>query len=207
MSDAEDHGKRNRRLVVVVAVLVLAVLGAGIGSFALDGDDGLPGETTPTPEGTANVSLSLPGEATLLNVSGVTPGERGTRRLTLTNDGPDAGRLRVAGVSVFESENGVTGPESAVDDSPDAGELGEYFLVAVSLVGSDGRTPLYGTGDGARPLGAVAGEGASTGVVLDSNEQATVVLSWRLPADTGNVVQSDSLRLNATFQIEGRESG
>lgn len=205
VSDDESTGQDGRRrLVLLVVVVLLAVLGAGIGSVVLDdGGNSQPGVQTPPEINTTDVSLSVLESATLQNRSGVSPGASGTHRFVLRNEGPDAGTLSVVGLTLSEAENGIDGPESDVDGSPSNGELAEHFLVTLTMQSPDGETiPLYDTGEGPRPLSEVVEDaGRSQAVDVATEEEATLVLNWRLPQSTGNVVQSDSLRLRGTFQI------
>ncbi|MFB6188828.1 MAG: hypothetical protein ABEI57_02995 [Halapricum sp.] len=208
MSDGRGTNRISRRVVILLIVLVLAVLGAGIGSFVLNGDDGRPGVRTPTPTPTPtptdrqNVSLTTGAETQLLNASDVTPGTRGTRSVTFRNVGPDTGALSIATISLNQSENGLTDPEAAVDDSNTTGELGRNLLVTVTFVSPNGeRVPLYGTADGPRPLRALPSLGRSADVTLAGGQAARLEFDWRLPHGVGNVVQSDSVDLNATIQL------
>ena len=209
-SDGEDSGDR-RRLLIFFAVLLLAVVGAGVGTFTLGGDDGSPA-TTPspspaTPTETTNISLSMVDQTTVLRVDNVTPGATGTERLTLRNDGPDDGVFRIASLTLTQRENGITGPEAEVDDSPDSGELASHFLVELSMVRSDGETVgLFGTGDGPRPLSALAAQNSSGWMAMPGESAATLEVTWRLPDSTGNEVQSDSLRLDTMFQLRGNRT-
>lgn len=207
-SDDAERSRWRRRLLLLLAVFVLAVVGAGVGTFALGGDDepaSAPAPSPATPTETTNISLSMADRATVLRVDNVTPGESGTERLTLRNDGSDDGVLRIAAVTLTQRENGITGPEAEVDDSPERGELASQFLVELSMVRPDGETVgLFGTGDGSRPLSAVATQNSSGWVSMAGESAATLELSWRLPDATGNEVQSDSLVLDTTFQLQAR---
>lgn len=204
MSDGRGTNRISRRVVILLIVLVLAVLGAGIGSFVLNGDDGRPGVRTPTPTPTdrQNVSLTTGAETQLLNASDVTPGTQGTKSVTFRNVGPDTGALSIAAISLRQSENGLTDPEAAVDDSNRTGELGRNLLVTVTFVSPNGeRVPLYGTADGPRPLTSLPPLGRSANVTLAGGQVARLEFGWRLPSDVGNVVQSDSVDFDATLQL------
>jgi hypothetical protein len=193
---------RDRRVLVLLLVLLLALLGAGIGSFVFEGTDDQPGIQTPTANETLNVSLVADSDTRLVNASDVTPGTSGTRTVILRNSGEDSGTLSVAELSLTQRENGLVGPETDVDNTSDDGELADHLLVRVWFRTADGTTvSLYGTGDGARPLSAIVTENRSQTTVLQPGNRTRLVLEWELPADTGNVIQSDSLRLNATLQL------
>jgi hypothetical protein len=199
---------RDRRILVFILVLLLALLGAGIGSFAFDDEPDRPGTQTPTPDGNESLDVSLVADSNtqLLNASDVVPGTSGTRAVVLRNEGADRGTLTIVETSLTQQENGLVGPEASVDSSAGEGELAEYLLVTVQYRAENGSTvPLYATGDQPRPLSAIATEDRSASIALDPGEQTTIVVDWALPADTGNVVQSDSLRLTAAFRLQAVE--
>lgn len=202
MSDSERWYRDRRRLLVLFLVVVLALAGAGIGSFVLDSDDDQPGVQTPTANETVNVSLVADSNTQLLNASDVAPGANGTRTIVLRNSGDDSGTLTIAETTLLQRENGLVGPETDVDNTTERGELAEHLLVRLRFRTANGTTvALYGTSDGPRPLSEIAVENRSQPVVVGPGSQARLQFEWELPADTGNVVQSDSLALNATFQV------
>ena len=206
MSDSERWLADRRRLLVLLLVVVLALVGAGIGSFVFDDEDDRPGIQTPTGNETVNVSLVAESDTRLLSATDVKPGSSGSRAIVFRNSGDDPGTLTVADLGLTQRENDLVGPESAVDSSSERGELAEHLLVRVQFRTADGTTePLYGTGDGPRPLSAVVTAGRSGAVVLPPGSRTRLVLDWVLPAENGNVVQSDSLTLNATVQLQGVE--
>ena len=207
MSDPEGWFRDRRRLLVLLLVVVLALAGAGIGSFVFDDDDDQPGVQTPTANETVNVSLVADSNTRLLNASNITPNSDGSRTVVLRNSGADPGTLTIAETALTQRENGLAGPEVEVDNSTDSGELAEHLLVRLQFQTTNGTTvALYGTGDGPRPLSDVVGENSSRAVSLDPGNQTRLQFEWVLPEDTGNVVQSDSLTLNATFQLWGNQT-
>ncbi|WP_226023126.1 hypothetical protein [Halomicrobium salinisoli] len=186
-----------------------------------DGDgSGSPDTDTATPtpaitEGTGEddagdggagdgVSLAVEGSAAFVQLSGAEPGSEGRGRVRVRNAGDAAGRLAVAAVTVEDRENGIVEPERAVDDSPDEGELSEHLRIA--LLAGDGETAVIGTGSDPVPLAAAASSDEPfRGPRLGSGEATTLVLRWRLPAETGNEVQSDGVAV--TFEFRLRTTG
>ncbi|WP_459191329.1 hypothetical protein [Halosimplex sp. J119] len=190
-----------------MVLLLLALVGGGIGTFVLDDTPGVsPGvqtpESTPTapPAPVEDVALTTPADATLLRASGVVPGEGGTSRLVLRNEGSAAGRLGIANFSHADEENGITSAEAAVDDSPDEGELSEAVRVRLSMQFSDGRTVRVVGRDRFVPLADVEASNRTYGTI-QPGEAATVVLEWRVPAEAGNEIQSDGLRFDIAFGL------
>lgn len=203
MSESESWLRNRRRLLVLLLVVLLALAGAGIGSFVLDGDDDQPGLQTPTANETLNVSLVPDSDTRLLDASDVAPGERGARAIVLRNSGDDPGTLTVAETSLTQRENDLVGPEVNVDNTSETGELADHLLVRLQFRTANGTSvALYGTGDGPRPLSAIVAESRSQPVALQPGTWARLQLEWSLPGDTGNVVQSDSLTLNAAIRLQ-----
>lgn len=212
--DGEEADERRRRLVWLLLLLLLVLVGGGIGTYVLDGgQDAAPGVRTPTetaaptarPVAVGGVSLAADANTTLLRARGAVPGDEGVSRLALRNDGSAAGELAVANVTVDGGENGIAGPEAAVDDSPADGELAENLLVRLSMQYSDGTTVRVFGGDGFVPLADIGARNRTVGP-LDAGEEVTVVFEWRLPAETGNEVQSDTAGFTVVFGL-GEPSG
>jgi len=208
VSESESWLRDRRRLLVLLLVVLLALAGAGIGSFVLDGDDDQPGVQTPTANETLNVSLISDSDTRLLDASDVAPGANGTRTIVLRNNGEDPGTLTIAETSLTERENDLVGPEINVDNTSETGELADHLLVQLQFRTANGTSvALYGTSDGPRPLSTIVAESRSQPVALQPGTRARLQFEWVLPADTGNVVQSDSLTLNATFQVRASDAG
>lgn len=164
-----------------------------------------PPTTTPPPDDP--VDLRFEGDSVVLSYENVAPGDGGTETVAVGNEGTRAGNLSVTHIVAADEENGVEGAESAVDDTPDEGEFSEHLRVAVAVNYPDGHTtPLFGTGDGARPVTDLAALSAeSVSGELPPGETATVAVTWLLPADTGNVVQSDRVSVDVTFALRSEE--
>lgn len=151
----------------------------------------------------SSVRLEAVGSGARINYANVAPGDSGRDRFVLENVGNGSGRLSMATVTVHDAENGLVGGERRVDDTPDAGELSKHLEVVVEVHGPDGSVrPLYGTGSGARSLADLSGAaGPADGGVLAPGEQAVVVVDWRVPASTGNEIQSDAVAFDLSFGL------
>ncbi|WP_152436388.1 hypothetical protein [Halosimplex carlsbadense] len=204
---AEESSSR-RRILLLLLLLVLVFVGGGLGTFVLDDfPNGSPGPGTPSatpapaPNATGNVSLTTAADATLLRADGVVPGDEGTSRLRLRNTGTATGELSVTELDVQSDEGGVLPPESPDDDSPEEGELDERLLVRVSAeYPNDETVDLYG--DGAFvPIGSLDAGNRTIGDGLAAQQDVIIVVEWRLPAETGNDVQSDSVSFDIAFTL------
>lgn len=170
-------------------------------------ETGTSTETTTSTDTSAPTSTPPddPGEWSPLNVTDALPGDSGTASTTLANDGDGTGQLRIASISIVDHENGVTEPESEVDDTPADGELSEHLEIRIAFVGSGGgETYLLGTSGGTGgyvPLADLEGSAPSGEYVLAGGEQVTVRTDWRLPRETGNVIQSDDVTFDVTFEL------
>jgi len=155
----------------------------------------------------------------LINVGNVLPGDEGMVGIGIEADIPPGQEAAVWFRTrlVSESENGINEPESKHPDEnpsdPDDGEMDE--LTQVTVWKNSGLTEFLGANDGriAPVIEPVFGDGSlrevfaesdlADGIELDclpGGETTYVALRWELPADVGNVVQSDSV----TFDLEFR---
>jgi predicted ribosomally synthesized peptide with SipW-like signal peptide len=124
-----------------------------------------------------------------------------------------------------EAENGVTEPESEVDETPDEGELAENIegrlvycheedgeLVEDETVATGSLAALFEALATGVPLDGDGGAGAMTPgeqspydqtvAVEEGDDYVTgpcVCLFWEIPTAVGNVIQSDSLTMDLDF--------
>lgn len=213
MRGEERLANWDRRLVALGILVVLVFVGAGLGTIGL-GDNSEPepppGVNSPTPpptptrapNTTADVSLADEAMQTMLDADAIAPGTSGSGRLALRNDGTDPGYLAFSSLSVVDSENGFTSPEAAVDDTRGDGELAENVEVRLSILYPDGdRVWLAGGDTEWVQLDSVTASGTAVGDELPAGQTATVVFEYRLPSETGNVVQSDTLQFDLTMTL------
>jgi hypothetical protein len=156
----------------------------------------------------SDVRLAVAGTSARLTYADVVPGSGDRATLQLANTGNGTGRLLVTNVTVRDEENGRSEAESAVDDTPDVGELSEHVHVVIEVHDADGTvTYLYGTESGARSLADIGeSPGPEPAGVLAPGEEATVVVDWEIPAETGNEIQSDIATFDLTFGIRSEAS-
>ena len=175
----------------------------GGGSGDTDGDGSTDrGEDRPTlaPEEDSSARIQY---------ANLAPGDDGQNQLHLRNVGNASGNLTLKDVVLqANSENGVTEPEAAVDDSPTEGELAENLLLTLRVNRTDGEdTYLYGTESGPRTLSSLSSvEGPDHVDVLDPQERTEIVVDWHVPASTGNEIQSDRVVFDLTFTLKALAS-
>lgn len=200
--DADDDRSR-RRLFWLLVLLALVLVGGGIGTFVFGGQpDEAPGIQTPGPaqNETGNVSLSTVTGTRMLRATDIAPGDGGASRIELRNTGDREGELVFGNLSVRGAENGITGPEAAVDDTAGQGELADNLEVRLSGEYRTGDTvTVFGTDSFVR-LSTVDSRNRTIGP-LGPEEVVTIVLEWRLPAETGNEVQGDSVVFDVLFGL------
>lgn len=173
------------------------------GSGGDSGDDGGGGNTAPpTPD--TDVSVA-PGATTAdgITVQNLVPGDTENESYEVENVGAAPGELVVELSNIVDKENGTTEPERDADNQP-GGELSD--ALEARLVVSDGRGATYLVG------GATAYEPFSTlndtfdtGTTIDADDSRSVRLDVRLPASTGNEVQTDSVSFDIAFTLRSTE--
>jgi predicted ribosomally synthesized peptide with SipW-like signal peptide len=149
----------------------------------------------------------------LANLSDMKPGDSGCLDIGLELvDNP--GYICVSG-SLSESENGMTEPEADVD-TESGGELGDH-IEATLFYDTDGDS-VTEEGCEIDDDDVVVAQGTlrqvfkhldqgvplsdGTDACIAGGQRHTVVLHYELPAETGNVVQSDSASFDLTFYTE-----
>ncbi|MGQ4555650.1 hypothetical protein [Halobellus sp. GM3] len=192
---------------------------AGSAGSTAGPDESSDGDTSP--QNGADGSLDGPGEddarsetdtggdedaqadrtTALFGTGNAVPGSSDSSSARLANPADDAVTAQFAVGAPLDRENGLTEPESDVDDTPDVGELSDNLDVRITLEREDGERVALVGGDGAYvPLADAAGSTRS--VDLDPDEAVTVIVEWRIDGDVGNEIQSDSttLSVHATFE-------
>lgn len=163
------------------------------------------------------MDLKIDGEdnpTSSINISNLTPGE--TREFTwvLRNDGNITGIPSVTFGEVFNYENEITEPESAVDSSADAGELGDRVRVRMSWSQNDGAFKTVRLWDqaGNPKLDSIAGATVGMGLLLgggtdnalphlENGEEVTIKFVVTCPDTVGNIIQSDGSTFDMTFNL------
>ncbi|WP_336023159.1 hypothetical protein [Halobellus salinisoli] len=143
----------------------------------------------------------------LFGTDNALPGSTGEDTVTVSNPADEAVTATVAVGAPIDEENGLTEPESEVDETPEVGELSEYLDVKIWVETEDGRQRNVVGGDG----NVIGGNGyvpladaaeSSKSLDLDPDESVTVVVEWRIAGDVGNEIQSDSTTLSVHCSFE-----
>lgn len=170
------------------------------------------------------------GSGPVIRLTDVLPGDSGSLAIRLEPVAdPDSDRTFTMTMRldlVASKERGMTEPERKAGDGTESnssraeGELAEEANVTVAydsgilgtnLLACDGSTSLgeFGT-IASGPLDEVA-ETLEEGAVIDPpgddgcfavGEAACIVFEWTIPESVGNVIQTDSLRLDLSFRCE-----
>jgi len=129
-----------------------------------------------------------------LDVSDIAPGYEDSWLVTVVNERPEPVAVGVRVDDLRNAENGCSGPESRVDDTCDGdGELGEHLRLRL------------GTPDNVRMFSAPLDEAVSGSgqlVTVPAQGETEVVIGLRLPASTGNEVQTDSVDFVLVWRAE-----
>ena len=191
----------SRGLAISVSVLILAAAVAGINWAKFSATKTSTGNTLSA--GTLELSIEKAG-TWLGNVDNLKPGEEGQKTITVKNIGSIGGVLKVTKVEIKGNyENGCGEPENSDGDTTCTeangdGELPEYLIITI---GNTDDEDLFANGD----LASLAnGDTPLTGanVDLDANADTDIVVKYRVPEDTGNIIQSDNCDFTITFTLE-----
>jgi hypothetical protein len=131
-------------------------------------------------------------------VTDVFPGDSGRETVSFTNVGNETAKVTVGSIEISQSENGLTEPESKVDDSP-GGELGSLAMGKVFFETDDSTTTyVVGGTEQTYPIAAFPTERTDVAVTVAPNESVELGLEWFVSSDTGDIVQTDSVSINMT---------
>jgi hypothetical protein len=128
---------------------------------------------------------------TYFEVGNLAPGASGSEYIVLKNIGTDEGALLFRIVDLTDEENGINEPESAVDTTPDEGELGDNLYVWLTTDGT------------------ILGEGYASDLegweqfigLLPSGSEITIQIIWSVGSDVGNIIQTDICVFDMQFII------
>jgi len=186
-------------------------------TYTSDGDTALL-ENTTSSDGTA------PGNSSIIQLSNILPGDRGTVGFELTAEADDEATDTVSptlGFDIVETaENGLNdAEEEAGDTTEDVGELQDYLRVTVwentgilgiDALGSDDLTqqitePTIAEGTFAEVAAVLNDEPlGSIDTSAGSDESVSATLRWEfVDAQNINAVQSDSVTFTLDIQCGG----
>ncbi|RLM88326.1 hypothetical protein D3D02_12200 [Halobellus sp. Atlit-38R] len=158
---------------------------SGSGADASDADE-TTDSTTPT--------------TAFFGTGDVVPGSAGKSAAVLEPTSAEMTTLEVTVGAAIDAENGVTEPESVVDETPEDGELSSELDVRIVLVRESGdREYVAGSADAFVPLSTAAGATAS--LAIEPNEPVSLVVEWRIDPTVGNEIQSDSTTASIHYRF------
>ncbi|GAA2893559.1 hypothetical protein GCM10010472_60170 [Pseudonocardia halophobica] len=197
-SEDKKNRKRKAGLIVGLVALVVAAAAIGAGTYAAFSDT----ETGPSGTigaGTLDLEVgSAPANATLFSASNIAPGYVSPTPVTITvrNAGTIAGTLSNS-LTVNGGDGSCPEPESELTGGcKSTGDLQDYLMVEVT------GSPSGATVGKTKLADFVSGKKLPTGGTLEGGKSATYTLVFSLPADTGNIVQGDTVTLNSTFNLD-----
>ena len=236
-------GLSRRKMLVGLGAVGVASAGAGLGTTAYFNDTETFENNTLTAGSldlVVNYDASYDSDGTVVNQAETAAGEQDGTPAGMFYDledvkPGDSGEVKFcfeivdnpsymwACGDLSQAENGINEPESAVDDTPDLGELGDSIVASLAYCDEDGEPLADGeivsgslvdviaaisSGaalDGDGMAGLVPGEQAEYADVVEPDEGEAfitgpcVCLSWEIPTTVGNEIQSDSLTMNFEF--------
>jgi predicted ribosomally synthesized peptide with SipW-like signal peptide len=160
----------------------------------------VPPYNVPTTRYDDEIGKPLP---TLFNIDDLQPGDSGETICHVNNIGDVDGILYFNIINVDNKENTCIDPEQKAGDDPTStkGELGEYLLITV-LYGDEKPGSIYYTAIDDVPLNnlednpQLLGELVHEGPGRDGKD---IIIQWRLPTSTTNIVQSDTVTFDIVF--------
>jgi predicted ribosomally synthesized peptide with SipW-like signal peptide len=183
--DTSDRPRRRFGPPIFIGLLLLgslASLGAGLSSLAVWTDT----ETTSSSFTTGTVDL-VTSPATILNVTGIAPGQSGSAALTVTNNGTLALRYAMTSASTNADGKALRGQLNlTVAPGPCPG--GTALFGPAALNGAAFGNPAQGADTGDRALAAGGAE--------------TLCFAWDLPSNTADSFQGSTTSTTFTFAAE-----
>ena len=192
---------------ILISLFTIAIVGALIGGgvTALFFDTEEVGQNVFT-AGTLDLEVGG-GNPVSFTLGNMQPGDSQQYSLRLTNTGSIPGELSVEFGSMTNNDNGLTEPESDVDSTggDGEGELGQYLEIVI--VASTQPVPPGGTKTVLfwAPLNGVGGTTVDVPEqwgLLEAGELVELKITFRLPDNTGNIVQSDSVAFDIILHLE-----
>lgn len=210
MSDKRPNLTR-RRVLGGIATIGAASAAAGAGTMAYFSDTEESTDNTIS-AGTLNLEPagSSDGSGFSISVSGLAPDNSGTQVgfLDLKNVGSIDGELDYEITDWRDYENGRNdaevdaGDTSGGDPGQGAGELSNVLEIQAYV----DRSPGNGARDDDVALTsgwvALSGGRVDTNVSVAAGEEVRIWVDARIPESTGNVVQSDSVEVDAAFYLD-----
>jgi predicted ribosomally synthesized peptide with SipW-like signal peptide len=186
-------------LLSSIAIAATATL-LGVGTFAKFSDSE-KSSTHSVSAGTLDLVINADTgpEYVPFNVTNAKPGDvSDVKMIHFTNAGTLPGILHVKVVMDSNADNGIVGPEAAVDSTDGAGngELAANMLVTIDGIGEMQHLPL--TTLDAAPATLWPYDGG----ILGAGVGHWVSVSWSIPDSVGNVIQSDSASFHVEFTLE-----
>lgn len=206
----QQFGLTRRKVLGALASIGAASAVAGAGTLAAFSDtEDSTGNTVSAGTLTLDPAGSSDGGSFSISVGGLVPDDSGTEVgfLDLRNTGSIDGQLDYELTSITDYENGQNDAEAAADGSggdpgQGNGELSDHLEIRAFV----DRSPGNGTRNNDEAItggwAPLTVERVDTNVPVAAGEEIRIWVDARIPADTGNEVQSDSVKVDTTFHLE-----
>jgi predicted ribosomally synthesized peptide with SipW-like signal peptide len=169
--------------------LVAALAGAGLHAYFSDTETSTGNTFT---AGTLNLKVGDTDPTTWkITISGLKPGDSGSRSVTVTNTGTLDGKLSISFINLVDNENGLTEPEVKLDDDDSSGELAENLNLIITI---DSTTIYNG------PASGITSASLSN-YPLNAGQSATFTVAYSIDSNVGNIIQSDIAGFDIVFSL------
>jgi predicted ribosomally synthesized peptide with SipW-like signal peptide len=152
----------------------------------------------------ASIDLTLDGQnGTAVthfdNITDVVPGASGWADMDIVNVGTTEALAHIEVIVTVDAENTLERPEEGLNDTAPNGELDEnlWFDIRADLPGGDEFELEIAQGYVANIQGIPHSIGT-----LGPAEGIRVGISWSIPYDVGDIIQSDSCEFDLRFSLE-----
>jgi len=189
---------------VLASVLVIGVaatmLGAGTMAYFNDTETS---EGNTFTAGTLDLTVNDQNPYTEhITFDNIAPGFYGSRVYKIKNIGTIDGKLSIEISAITNNDNGLTDPESDVDNTGGAGEgeLGHYLNIKLERRNPNkGIFPWDRLNDHGGTTRTTAG---GEPMILHPGDEWNIRLELRLNQNVGNIIQSDSVEFDVVFCLE-----
>lgn len=131
----------------------------------------------------------------------IVPGNSGTIKWTLTNEGNTAGFLTIDAATTFGEGGAATEPEAVDEDGTPVG-LDTGIKVWVTKTIGETTTNILGATDAYVAMsGLAAALDAEVDVAMAAADVIIYELHWEVPTSVGNEIQGDTAELDITFTL------
>ncbi|MFH1890030.1 MAG: TasA family protein [Candidatus Kuenenbacteria bacterium] len=191
--------------ISIIAAVAAITIGATTAYFS-DNETSIGNTFT---AGTLDLNLDGADTNTVkFTLANLKPGDSGSGTWIVNNVGNLGGFLDLESINLADDDNNCNDPESDVDDSCTLTGGGELSAnMNVDLFVDVNNNASLDAGEEVIYSGALSSIALSydLNLALASGDTNYISLNWIIPADSGNIIQSDGLELDITFELAQTE--